>query len=263
MEILVLDFDGVICDSSDETARSGWLAGSFLWPEWAKHDITPRFTREFRKLRPLLHTGFESIAILKAIEEKYSTPFIKSNYNMIMRQIFTSSQYNFDDLKAFMNRVREDWIRINEKDWLSKQRLYPGLEEFIPLAQKKYDSVYILTTREGQFASRLLKYFSIDFDEENIIGLEKGKDKTEHLKDLLALAEGTGKKGKKSKAGSVIFLDDRYLTLEKIVKDKDLDKVSLYMPCWGYNFSEERYAAGDEERISLLELEDLSSLLEN
>ena len=260
MDILVLDFDGVICDSSDETARSGWLAGSFLWPEWAKHDITPQLTREFRKLRPLLHTGFESIAILKAIKEKYSTPFIKSNYNMIMRQIFTSSQYNFDELKAFMSRVRKDWIRINEKNWLSKQRLYPGLKDFIPLAQKKYDSVYILTTREGQFVSLLLKYYGIDFDEENIIGLEKGKDKTEHLKDLLALAEGSGKK---SKTWSVTFLDDRYLTLQKIIKDKDLDKVSLYMPCWGYNFSEERYAAGDEERITLLEIEDLSSLLGN
>lgn len=259
MNILVLDFDGVICDSADETARAGWLAGSFLWPEWAKHDITTQFTRDFRKLRPLLHTGFEAIAILKAIEENYSIPFIKSNYHFIMRQIFTSSQYNFDELKAIMNRVRFDWIKINEQDWLSRQRLYPGLDSFIPAAQKYFDSVYILTTREGSFAKRLLDYHGLDFDRKNIIGLESGKDKNESLKELLDEAD---KVSSKNNDGNVVFLDDRFLTLEKIVKDKELGRISLFMPCWGYNFPEERYAAESDERINLLELEDLFSLVD-
>lgn len=278
MKILVLDFDGVICDSADETARAGWLAGSFLWPEWAKHDITPSLVREFRKLRPLLHTGFEAVAILKAIEEKYSTPFIKSNYHFIMRQIFTSSQYNFDELKAIMNKVREDWIRINERDWLSRQRLFPGISDFIYEAQQDYDHVYILTTREGKFAKRLLENAGVDFEREYILGLETAKDKTDSLDELIgkycpdlkidisegnqeasaniseksgsgnasenspALVEAEMKKaadnkktdGKtrtvkkstvnkvqtKKSSSEIIFLDDRYLTLEKIAKDE-------------------------------------------
>ena len=269
MKILVLDFDGVICDSADETARAGWLAGSFLWPEWAKHDITPRFTQQFRKLRPLLHTGFEAIAILKMIEDDYSIPFIKSNYHFLMRQIFTSSQHNFDELKAFMSRVRDDWIRINEQDWLSKQRLFPGIDEFLPAALQFYDHVYILTTREGKYAGRLLANSGIDFDREYILGLETGKSKNDSLDELLQLylpeqrIEVSEEKSPDSKlSGEIIFIDDRYLTLEKIIKDKRLDNIRLYMPSWGYNLPEERYAAERGQRINLLELEDLHTLLE-
>ncbi len=259
MKILVLDFDGVICDSADETARAGWLAGSIIWPDWAKHDITPRFIREFRKLRPLLHTGFESIAILKAIEEEYSIPFVKSNYHFLMRQIFTSTQYNFDELKDIMDRVRSDWIRINERDWLSRHRFFYGFDSFIPAAWKKYDAVYILTTKHGRFAKKLLDYAGIDFDEDFIIGLEKGKDKNESLKELIErYSEGDDPSDKPE----VIFLDDRFLTLEKVLKDPDLSSIKLFMPCWGYNYSEERYAAEEDERISLIELDDLDMLLD-
>ena len=334
MKILVLDFDGVICDSADETARAGWLAGSFLWPEWAKHDITPGMTQAFRKLRPFLHTGFEAIAILKMIENDYSLPFIKTNYNFLMRQIFTSSQYNFDELKAILNRVRNDWIRINEQDWLSRQRMYPGIGDFVQDAGDFYDYVYILTTREGRFVSRFLENSGIDFDREYILGLETGKDKTDSLNELIntympelgidpseevessdqklkdycdsvktaddttdaprkaetsklsekgsALVDAemkkkqpaggadkqssfSGKKGKRrNRKGNseILFVDDRFLTLEKIIKDKRLDNVNLYMPSWGYNLPEERYAAENEMRINLLELDDLYLLLE-
>ena len=331
MRILVLDFDGVICDSADETARAGWLAGSFLWPEWAKHDITPGMTRAFRKLRPFLHTGFEAIAILKMIENDYSFSFIKSNYNFLMRQIFTSSQYNFDELKAILDRVRNDWIRINERDWLSRQRLFPGMQEFIQDAQQFYDYVYILTTREGKFVSRLFDNSGISFEKEYILGLETGKDKTDSLDEIMELympelriiiseesttdtetkkpvkkagkaadtgtafrnteisepaeegsalvdaemkknqavsdkdieaASGNVSRRKKKGDDEILFIDDRYLTLEKIIKDKRLDNVKLYMPSWGYNLPEERYAADSEQRINLLELEDLNMLLE-
>ena len=266
MKILVLDFDGVICDSADETARAGWLAGSLIWPVWAKHDITPSLVREFRKLRPLLHTGFEAIAILKAIEEKYSTAFIKSNYHFIMRQIFTSSQYNFDELKAIMNKVREDWIKINEKDWLSRQKLFPGISDFIYSAQQHYDYVYILTTREGKFVKRLLENAGVDFEREYILGLETGKDKTDSLDELIGLhcpdLKNNNQEEDQEVSSEIIFLDDRYLTLEKIAKDERLDNVQLYMPSWGYNFSEERFAAEEEDRINLLELENLNILLQ-
>ena len=288
MKILVLDFDGVICDSADETARAGWLAGSFIWPEWAKHDITPGFLQKFRKLRPLLHTGFEAIAILKMIEDDYSIPFIKSNYHFLMRQIFTSSQYNFDELKAFMSRVRDDWIRINEKDWLSRQRLFPVMDEFIPAARQYYDHVFILTTREGKYAARLLENSGIDFDRDHILGLETGKDKNDSLDELLELylpelrievseeeglnneaaASSPGEKDDsdsviyEASADEIIFIDDRYLTLEKIIKDRRLENIRLFMPCWGYNLPEERYAADSEQRINLLETEDLYTLLE-
>ena len=259
MRILALDFDGVICDSADETARAGWLAGTVLWPEWAKHDIPPRYIREFRKLRPLLHTGFESIAILKIIEENYSLSFIKSNYHFLIRQIFTSTQYNFDELKGLMDKVRGDWIRINEKDWLSRHRFFSGFDSFIPAALEKYDAVYILTTKHGSFTKRLLDYAGITFDYENIIGLEKGMDKSESLRELADLYSESGSSEKRPE---IIFLDDRYLTLEKIIKEPELSDVKLFMPAWGYNYPEERYAAEDEERITLLELDELDMLLE-
>ena len=253
MDILVLDFDGVICDSASETARSGWFAGSVLWPVWAKQDIPDQYLKQFRKLRPLLHTGFEAVAILKFIEEDYSVPFVRANYNFLMRQVFTSSQYNFDELKLLFDRVRDDWIRIDEAGWLSWHRFYPGISSFLIRAQEKFDSVYIITTKQGRFVSKLLKYGEMDFPDDKIIGLETGKTKNENLKEIMDLC--------RSEKDRVIFLDDRYLTLEKVKKEKELDRISLYMPGWGYSFIDERDNAESDGRIKLLELEDLETLL--
>ena len=111
-KILFLDFDGVICDSSRETARTGWLAGSELWDEWRGSDIPQKHLQKFIKLRPLLETGYEAIALVKAIDEGYSESFLKEKFNFMKEQIFTSVSMNRDKLIRLFGKVRVDWARL-------------------------------------------------------------------------------------------------------------------------------------------------------
>ncbi len=230
-KILFLDFDGVLCDSSRETARTGWLAGSELWDEWKGSEIPENYLRKFIKLRPLLETGYEAIALLKSIDEGYSESFLIDKFNFMKEQVFTSVSMNRDKLIKLFGKVRDDWMRLSPASWLEWHSFYGCAGDIAAIAAERYSLVYIITTKQKIFVEKLLDYSGITFDPGIIHGLESGKSKELIISGILE-AEGFS-------PDRAVILEDRVDTLHVMEDYAALDGALLYLASWGYVFPDD------------------------
>ena len=229
-KILFFDFDGVLCDSAGETARCAWLAGSIVWEEWRGVDIPKSFLKKFKKLRPLIETGYQSIALMKLISDNYTEAFIQKEFNFMREQVFTSISLNTRALINLFNKIRGDWVEVNPESWLSWHKLYPCSKNIIKTGKTYYKEVYIVSTKHKKFIVKLLDYFGIEFNPDNIYGLESGKSKMEIVETIL-------KKTKVAPKNSV-FVDDYSNTLSSFAENDFLQDMRLYLASWGYLFPE-------------------------
>ena len=229
-KILFLDFDGVLCDSAYETGRCAWFAGSVVWEEWRGIEIPKTYLEDFKKLRPLIETGYQSIALMKLISEDYTETFIKKEFNFMMEQIFTSISLNRKALISLFDKIRIDWIKANPKNWLFWHKLYPCSKDIIKIGKSNYKEVYIVSTKHKIFIEKLLAFFGIDFNPNNIYGLESGENKIEIIKNIF-------KEIKVSPKNSV-FVDDHANTLLSFALNDSFKEMRLYLASWGYLFPE-------------------------
>ncbi|MDX9800486.1 MAG: hypothetical protein RBT69_04015 [Spirochaetia bacterium] len=253
--ILFLDFDGVICDSSRETARTGWLAGSELWEDWRGVDLPQKHLQKFIKLRPLLETGYEAIALIKAIDEGYSESFLKNEFNFIKEQIFTSVSMNRNNLIKLYGKVRADWARLKPANWLSWHLLYDCAPALVDAGMRNFSSCHIITTKEKEFVKKLLPFFRISFDPGMIHGLETGKSKKEIILEILEQDEFLPE--------NTYIIEDRLRTIYSLQSCGELASAFFYLASWGYVFPEEIEEAGESEGITVLDPDEVLDFPEN
>ncbi|MCL2294957.1 MAG: hypothetical protein FWC36_08860 [Spirochaetes bacterium] len=251
-KILFLDFDGVLCDSVNETARCAWLAGSVVWEAWRGEDIPKAYLEKFRTLRPLIKTGYQSIALMKLISENYTETFIKKEFHFMQEQVFTSASLNRTMLINLFDRVRSDWIKANPRTWFEWQKLYPCTLDIIGVGRNHYKEVYIVSTKQKKFISRLLHFYGIGFNPNNIYGLEYGENKIEVIENILKEAKVSSK--------NAVYVDDYSNTLRSFAVTKALKDMRLYLASWGYIFPE-NIEEIEEEKLGLRVL--YSSLAED
>ncbi|MCL2480568.1 MAG: hypothetical protein FWF38_02540 [Spirochaetaceae bacterium] len=229
-KILFFDFDGVLCDSANETGRCAWLAGSIVWEKWRGTDVPKAYLEKFKMLRPIIETGYQSIALMKLISEDYTEAFIKKEFQFMMEQVFTSISLNKKALIKLFNKIREDWIKVNPKNWLSWHKLYPFSKDLIRVGKSHYKEIYIVSTKEKIFIEKLLDFFGIDFNPHNIYGLESGENKIKIIENIL--------KEKKISPKNSVFIDDYSDTLRAFAANNFLKDIHLYLASWGYMFPE-------------------------
>jgi len=229
-KVLFIDFDGVLCDSANETGRCAWLAGGIIWEDWRGTDIPRTHLEKFKKLRPLIETGYQSIALMKLIDENYTETFIKKEFHFMMEQVFTSISLNTKALINLFSKIRSDWMEVNPKTWLAWHKIYPFSKSLIKIGKNYYKEVYIVSTKQKKFIEKLLYFFEIDFNPENIYGLESGKNKIEIIENILKETKVSPKNG--------VFVDDYKDTLLAFAANDFLKEMRLYLASWGYLFPE-------------------------
>jgi len=229
-KILFLDFDGVLCDSANETGRCAWLAGSVVWENWRETDIPKPYLDKFRKLRPMIETGYQSIALMKLISENYTETFIKNEFHFMQEQVFTSISLNRKALINLFDKVRNDWIKINPKSWLSWHKVHPFSRDLIRIGKTLFKEVFIVSTKQKIFIEKLLDFFEIDFNSNNIYGLESGESKIQIIESIL--------KENKISPKNAVLVDDYVDTLRSIATNDSLKEMHLYLASWGYIFPE-------------------------
>jgi hypothetical protein len=60
---------------------------------------------------------------------------------------------------------------------------------------------------------------------------------------------------------SLVFVEDKLSTLQKVLTVPELDSWQLYLVDWGYNTKEERAWAAAHERIQLIDLKQFVALV--
>jgi phosphoglycolate phosphatase-like HAD superfamily hydrolase len=251
MDIFALDFDGVLCDSADETAVTAWRAARALWPDSSAPEPPAELASRFRRLRPVIETGFEAVLLMRFIETGVPEQAILGDFQALCRSALEHSGRSAEDLTELFGRTRDQWIARDLQGWLSHHRFYPGVIDALALMLAR-SPVLILTTKQQRFAHSLLQWGGIDFPADRIFGLEDGRRKEDILAALISDPALRGAR--------FHFVEDRLATLSRVLGRDDLAEVRLYLAAWGYNTADERRRAEALPRIQVLTLEQFAAL---
>lgn len=257
--IYALDFDGVLCDSVQESSVTGVLAGRAVWPgsamgSAAGNDAPPEWLlRSMTRARPIIETGYENVVLARALAERGSAEAADGLVDSLLAEPgdWTKARDSFmttwgvdkDTLVEAFGKVRDDWIARDQQSWIEANRFYPGIVEALNLST---EDVYIVTTKQARFVKALLEANGVHrISEDRIFGLGSGT-KISVLKKIIAMPESKGKK--------VLFVEDRYPAVEAVSISMLGQPLKLFLASWGYNTENDRRTAEKHPFIDILDL---------
>jgi phosphoglycolate phosphatase-like HAD superfamily hydrolase len=243
--VLALDFDGVLCDGMREYFESAWRAWRRLRPGAPEAPPASLFDR-FARLRPLVETGWEMVALVHALASGAADEAPARDWRPATW--LAELGCTRDAATAALDGVRDAWIARDERGWLDSHRFYEGVIARLQRLAGPRPVVYVVTTKEGRFARQLLLRQGVRLPEAQVLGKEVRWPKRETLRELAARHAGGDARG-------IWFVEDRLATLQDVETDETLAGARLFLAAWGYNTPAHREAARRDDRIALLALE--------
>ena len=247
--VLALDFDGVLCDGMGEYFETSRRTYARAWPEAPVpgDELLPAF----RRLRPVIMTGWEMPLLLRAIGRGRSDSDIFRDWAAVRDEEVASGPRSRDELVRLLTKtldeVRREWIAADRAGWIARNTPYGRLEELRRLTGEPERAV-LVTTKEGEFARLILDDWRVRLAD--IQGKEAGTHKCDNLRALIS--DYTTTQGRRPR---LWFVEDRFETLQHVTAHPDLEDVGLYLAAWGYNTPQTRAAAKASDRVRLLELD--------
>jgi len=187
MTLYALDFDGVVCDSCNETGVSGLKAGYKLFPQVFEPFIIDsskqlKILKQFRYLRPYLEFGYEAIIIMWLIIKKLPETNLEEMSKKLNSAFYEETMKEFNIAKQILvetfAQIRDHWIQSDENSWLQLHQMYEGVPEFLKKRMENSDNhLVILTTKQKRFTQKLLEYAGVTFLEEKYLWIRsRSKD---------------------------------------------------------------------------------------
>jgi phosphoglycolate phosphatase-like HAD superfamily hydrolase len=212
--LLVLDFDGVICDSIDECFASSWAAYHTLFLNDARADPPPEVRRGFALLRPFIRTGEDFLIIQEALAA--SSPVTdQAGFDELSQRAGPEMRARFREL---FYQARSEMLARDRESWLSLNRIYPHMKKaFTRMASKA--PVFVLSTKKPQFVAEILAANDIRLPQKRILL----SDDVPKLGDTERLRADGGFE-------SAILIDDQIDHL----RDNGNARVRGMLAAWGY-----------------------------
>lgn len=241
------DFDGVICDSAHETGLTAWRAAHGLWPDRIPARPTPDFVARFVRLRPVIETGYENVALVALLVAGHDDESILGDFPRLCETLIGAEGLNRAELRRRFGAARDAWLASDPQGWLRAQGFFPGVVEAINALDAPR---CIITTKEERFTRALVERAGLRIEPERVYALEafEGAGKRSVLEALARERPGA----------PLNFFEDRYPTLDRL---RDLPDARLYLVDWGYNTPEERARARADARIEVLDVDGFRATL--
>jgi hypothetical protein len=247
-DILALDFDGVLCDGMREYFEASRRVYRRLWP--TEPDPGDDLVTSFRRVRPVIMSGWEMPLLLRAIVRGVSEAAILGDWAFVRDELLPPSPEGkgfIATLTRALDEVRSEWIAADRHGWLELNAPYCDPAELRRVVGESERAV-LVTTKEGAFAGMILESWGIALDA--IQGKEAGIHKCDNLRALIADYSATHLRRPR-----LWFVEDRLETLRHVTTHSDLADVGLYLAAWGYNTPETRAAVHGSSRVRLLDLD--------
>ncbi len=221
MKILCLDFDGVICDSIDESMLVAYNSYQIFHNHTHNiishlDHIPPEISSSFREFRYLVRPAGEYWLLMHALCTNISDLTQKSFNEMSLRYRETITAF-----ETIFFETRGELKKQYPKEWLSLHRLYPQFLEAWPSVQQRFE-VHIVTTKNLCAVVQLNKHFNISIPENRIWTREKVKEKKEAIQFIAERHGGSFE--------NIIFIDDHPLHLQDVAKTG----IQCLWASWGY-----------------------------
>lgn len=241
------DFDGVICNSAQESGLTAWRAAHSLWPELMDETPSQEFIERFPRLRPVIETGHENLAVVALVVKGHTDDEILNGFPALRDELHALGGADAISMRQAFGAARDQWLAQDEESWLAAQSAYPGIVDLINALD---EPLCIITTKEDRFTRKLVARFGMRVDPERIYALES--------------FEGGGKRSVLEKLAvefpdhTLHFFEDRLATLETL---RNTSLARLYLVDWGYNTASERACAQAAGGIEVLTREDFLSVI--
>jgi hypothetical protein len=250
-DILAIDFDGVLGDGMREYFETSRRTYARVWPGGPAvgDDAFPAF----RRLRPVIMTGWEMPLLLRAIVLGQPEGTLAAGWEAVRDRLVAGGGGGLpgsalvDRLAHNLDEVRREWIATDQAGWLAENVPYCPPAELRRLLAEAGRAV-LVTTKEGEFARRILDDWGVTLAA--IEGKEAGTHKCENLRALIA--EHVAAHGRRPR---LWFVEDRLETLQHVTTHADLADVGLFLAAWGYNTEATRAAVAKDPRVRLLDLD--------
>lgn len=241
--IYALDFDGVICDSAVETGITGWKAAIRIWDDMSDQLPSNKMIDQFRKVRPIIETGYESILVMRMLFEGENIETIFTLFAQKKQEFIDKSNKSIDFLKKLFGETRDQWIRNSLDEWIKMNPLFPEIAEKLKTLEKR-GIWYVVTTKQERFVALILEANDIQLPGDRIFGLDRNRSKEEILIDLQS----------RHSEETIHFVEDRLPTLLNVLRNDKLGNVQLFFANWGYNTAQDKLEA-EKHPIALQEID--------
>ncbi|MFC1593325.1 HAD family hydrolase [Candidatus Neomarinimicrobiota bacterium] len=238
IELLGMDFDGVIADSISECAVAGHngyqaFCGNNLSIKTPEEINTDQLNK-FRIMRPYIRSGEDYLYLFQALKE---------GKNFESQKEFDEFQIVNIDRKEIYYQLfyskRQMMMTSDYKNWIALNQLYNGMDEFLQFMQNK---IHIISTKASKYIIEILNSNGIDFNPKKVHQAGRGYSKTDICAKLM-------KEYNLSKH-NMIFVDDHCDTLRNVSSIG----IRCMLANWGYNTDKQRSRC-NENNLELVDLQ--------
>ena len=130
-DFFAFDFDGVVCQSANESGLTAWRAAHGLWPEKVPAQPPADFRTRFPVVRPVIETGHENVIVVRLMAEGVENERILEAFPSLRDAIMSRESLDVATLRQDFGQARDAWLRSDEDGWLDAQGFYAGVVEAI------------------------------------------------------------------------------------------------------------------------------------
>jgi phosphoglycolate phosphatase-like HAD superfamily hydrolase len=214
MRLVVLDFDGVICDSAEECFVSSWTAYHALHRGREAGEAPPKAREAFRALRPFVRSG-EDFVLIQDLAAAGKTVKSQSEFDRAWDRPGVPPREMFKDLYY---KARTDLMEKDRRAWLSLNRVYPHVKRAFA-RRSAVEPLYILSTKKPFFVRETLSANGIDIPDGNVLYSE-GEPKLAAVEKLRASLG----------CDEAVFVEDQI----DAIRGNANPRIRVYLASWGY-----------------------------
>lgn len=247
IKFFVFDFDGVVCDSTNEcfvTSQNAWNRWNNRYTfKTSVSEFPENEYSKFCQLRPYVKGAGEYYSVMKLISNKEIDEEINMNLYEKYVDLWKDKFTKFKKIFYFeRHRLRES----NFEKWISLHVPYKIIVKILAelISQNR---VYVATLKDGESVSILLNHYKLEIPESRIIDQSMINNKLEALSKILSI-EKIDKK-------EIIFIDDNINHL----KAPKQNGFNVFLSEWSRRPNEYELIAKNEN-INKLSMNKLSEL---
>lgn len=248
--ILILDFDGVICDSIKECLSVAYNTYLKVKKQSYKPSLKLRipyhFKQSFLDNRYLVRPAREYFVLFKSFEDSSETVLSEKRFRALLK-INAKACDNFER-EFFKTR---DYLRSASRgEWLMLNKVYPGVKQNIGKL-KRFFKIYICTTKDRKSVKMILEKSKIKFSEKKIFSRENKLSKPSAAEYICRINH--------CKPKDVYFLDDNIIYLNELAHFGARSCLAR----WGYLSKDSIKQAGQKDYLIFRNFTETVSCLNN
>jgi phosphoglycolate phosphatase-like HAD superfamily hydrolase len=212
--LLVLDFDGVICDSVEECFVTSWTAYHDLFRGLPRGEAPAAARAPFRAMRPFVRSG-EDFVLVQDLLDRAAIVDSQAEFDRAWQRPGIPPRAVFKDL---FYQARSSLMERDRQAWLAMNPIYPHVASALSRLAPTVP-FFILSTKKPHFVRETLAANGISVPEERVLYSE-AEPKLSIIEKLL-LSSG---------APRALFVEDQI----DAIRGNANPRIQVYLASWGY-----------------------------